>query len=550
MIIKYTMAKRKTNKSSSSKKTINKKPIKNEVNSKRKGNKKNNKTTNKKEKEKEKEQENPSNNESNNEDEKKQLQTVVSKNGAIVDLFVPNQDYYHVVPAKPSQYHNPFFSCTLNYSNVARNNNKFYIIQLLQNEKDNKYYIFLRWGRVGRNGQTNLIQFSSLEDGIQFYIDKYQGKTEYGYVEIKLNYEEDKDKMNIDDKKESNESKLEKKVNELIKVLYDINSIDEQMKEIGYDSSKMPLGRLSKENLNEGMTILKKIENVINEKEKGNLADLSSQFYTIIPHNFGFYNMAYFKISTLEEVKEKIDLLESLKDINVISKVIKEEKENDTKKNSLDTYYANLHCTIKAIDDKDPIYSILNQYLTTSTTLPSSPQLTLLEVFELSKENDAPITSDNNMLLWYGTRSANYVSLITEGFRLPSPDSPATAFNFGKGIYFSDMSLKYANPKCFQHGKGFLMLCAVELGNVEERKAGDYNLPNTMKEGSNSIKACGMNVPDKKDDYVDKEKGYTIPIGKPIKSDAKSFFGFNQYIVYDCKKIHMKYLLKVKINNK
>ena len=38
------MAKRKTNKSSSSKKTINKKPIKNEVNSKRKGNKKNNKT--------------------------------------------------------------------------------------------------------------------------------------------------------------------------------------------------------------------------------------------------------------------------------------------------------------------------------------------------------------------------------------------------------------------------------------------------------------------------------------------------------------------------
>ena len=541
------MAKRKTNKSSQTKKEKNKEPIKNEVKSKTRENKKKDKKPIKNEKD----QENPiSSNPSSIEDDKEQLQTVVSKNGAIVDLFVPNQDYYHVVPAKPSQYHNPFFSCTLNYSNVARNNNKFYIIQLLQNEKDNQYYIFLRWGRVGRNGQTNLIQFSSLEDGIQFYIDKYQGKKEYGYVEIKLNYEEDKEKISIEDKKESNESKLEKKVNELIKVLYDINSIDEQMKEIGYDSSKMPLGRLSKENLNEGMTILKTIENVINKKEKGNLADLSSQFYTIIPHNFGFYNMAYFKISTLEEVKEKIDLLESLKDINVISKVIKEEKEKDTKINSLDTYYANLHCTIKAIDNEDPTYSILNQYLIASTTLPSSPKLTLLEVFELSKENDVKSTSNNNILLWYGTRSANYVSLITEGFRLPSAESPATAFNFGKGIYFSDMSLKYANPKCFQNGIGFLMLCEVELGNVEERYTGDYELPNTMKEGNNSIKACGMNVPDKKDDYVDKEKGYTIPIGKPIKSDKKSFFGFNQYIVYDCKKIHMKYLLKVQINNK
>ena len=130
------MAKRKTNKSSQTKKEKNKEPIKKEVKSKTKENKKKEKQTNKKEKE----QENPiSSNPSSIEDDKEQLQTVVSKNGAIVDLFVPNQDYYHVVPAKPSQYHNPFFSCTLNYSNVARNNNKFYIIQLLQNEKDNQY---------------------------------------------------------------------------------------------------------------------------------------------------------------------------------------------------------------------------------------------------------------------------------------------------------------------------------------------------------------------------------------------------------------------------
>jgi poly [ADP-ribose] polymerase len=44
----------------------------------------------------------------------------------------------------------------------------------------------------------------------------------------------------------------------------------------GYDIKKMPLGELSKETVLKGYKILRDIENVITNKNTGDLADLSS----------------------------------------------------------------------------------------------------------------------------------------------------------------------------------------------------------------------------------------------------------------------------------
>lgn len=62
---------------------------------------------------------------------------------------------------------------------------------------------------------------------------------------------------------------------------------------IGYDSSRMPLGKLGNETIKKGYSILKKIAEAINEikskpKKKCLLESLSSEFYSYIPHNNGF----------------------------------------------------------------------------------------------------------------------------------------------------------------------------------------------------------------------------------------------------------------------
>lgn len=54
------------------------------------------------------------------------------------------------------------------------------------------------------------------------------------------------------------------------------------------DIKKMPLGKLSKMQIAKGFEVLEEIEAAMNQK-RGNarLEELSSKFFTTIPHNFG-----------------------------------------------------------------------------------------------------------------------------------------------------------------------------------------------------------------------------------------------------------------------
>jgi poly [ADP-ribose] polymerase len=56
----------------------------------------------------------------------------------------------------------------------------------------------------------------------------------------------------------------------------------------------MPLGKLSKETIKKGYEVLQKISDVIEKKTKGDLLDLSSAFYTVIPHDFGFKLVSFY----------------------------------------------------------------------------------------------------------------------------------------------------------------------------------------------------------------------------------------------------------------
>ena len=123
------------------------------------------------------------------------------------------------------------------------------------------------------------------------------------------------------------------------------------------DVKKMPLGKLSKAQVAKGFQALEEIEEVIEKKKKGNLADLSSKlvkkardnmynlnfkrilrisykmqsyyrFYTLIPHSFGRQRPPV--INTVEDVRRKYDMLAILGDI-VIAQTISQ----DAKKKSL-----------------------------------------------------------------------------------------------------------------------------------------------------------------------------------------------------------------------
>ena len=91
---------------------------------------------------------------------------------------------------------------------------------------------------------------------------------------------------------------------------------------VGYDVNKMPLGELSKVTVMHGYRVLRSIEDHLSGKKKGDLAALSSEFYTHIPHNFGFKKMSNFIINTTEILKQKLDLIQALVDIQVAHNIV------------------------------------------------------------------------------------------------------------------------------------------------------------------------------------------------------------------------------------
>lgn len=109
-----------------------------------------------------------------------QIVKVITKGGAAVDALVPNKDSYRVFQDGGKTY-----SATLNQSNLSDNNNKFYIIQVLQHEANGNIFVWNRWGRVGVPGQNALKGPMPKDAAIRDFNSKHHDKTVKGdYREI------------------------------------------------------------------------------------------------------------------------------------------------------------------------------------------------------------------------------------------------------------------------------------------------------------------------------------------------------------------------------
>ena len=483
--------------------------------------------------------------------------TLVSNGEVELDQAVEDVARYRIVEAKPSEYEDKYYAVTLNYTNVQNNNNKFYIIQLLQDIHTKKFGVLYRWGRIGFFGQVNYVIYQTFEEAREAFLIKLQGKLEYGYIKIKMQNKIKQEKNN--DELDKNDDGLEKPLANLIRLIFDLKSMNQQMMKIGYDSDKIPLGQLSPQVISQGYKFLKNLENIIgntNDKKSINtkeIYDLSSKYFTIIPHNFGMNNMHKFVINSQERIKEENELLDSIKNIKIVSGILQQTNNNNKEKNeiSLKEKLNEFKYDVAYVSKEENIYSIIDKYLSKSNEIKNSPKIKLIDLFSVKEKNLINITNNKNKkLLWYGIRIQNFANVFKSGLSLPPPEAPIYSYMFGKGIYFSDVAIKSFYNSHPQNNIGLMLLCEVDLGNIEERLKADVNLPNTLEQGKNSVKVLGMNFPDEKGSYFD-ENGIEIPLGDILinhDENKKTYFGFNEYIVYNLDQIKIKYILKVQFD--
>eukprot|EP00831_Metopus_contortus_P079642 TRINITY_DN796_c0_g1_i8.p1 TRINITY_DN796_c0_g1~~TRINITY_DN796_c0_g1_i8.p1 ORF type:complete len:339 (+),score=47.67 TRINITY_DN796_c0_g1_i8:140-1156(+) len=324
--------------------------------------------------------------------------------------------------------------------------------------------------------------------------------------------------------------------------------MQKQMADIGYDAKKMPLGKLSKTTITKGYEILRKISDVLEGKAKGDVADLSSEFYTVIPHDFGFAKMSQFIINSNDKLKAKLEMIQSLGDIEIAARLI--ETKGKAGVSEVDSNYEKLNCNIAPIETYTEDYRVVSKYIE-NTQKNMEYKIEILDLFKIRREEeDERFRRDvgNSMLLWHGSRLSNYVGILSQGLRIAPPEAPVSGYMFGKGIYFADVvckSAEYCHAKNSDNA-GLLLLCKVAIGNPRKLTNGDFNASD-LPPGYHSTKGLGEKAPDPS--YNTLYDYSLVPIGEPIYTgEFNCVLLYNEYIVYDVCQAQIEYLVKVKFN--
>ncbi|XP_036452139.1 poly [ADP-ribose] polymerase 2 isoform X2 [Colossoma macropomum] len=496
---------------------------------------------------------------------KEVVKTVVMKGKAPVDSECKAKEGKAFVYSEG----NDIYDVMLNQTNLQFNNNKYYLIQLLQDNNAKAYSVWMRWGRVGKVGQNSLVScggdLARAKDVFKkkFFdktknewegrgnFEKVSGKYDLVFMDYSSNDKEE-DAAAVSTPVQKKPSQLDIKVQSLLELICDIKAMEECVLEMKFDTKKAPLGKLTTEQIRAGYASLKRIEECVKRKGSNKeLLEACNQFYTRIPHDFGLRTPPL--IRTEEELKEKIALLEALSDIQIAVKMVQSSCHGD--EHPLDRQYRSLKCELQPLVSDSHEFQVIEKYLqSTHAPTHSDYTMTVLDVFSVDREGEKDhflSQLHNRTLLWHGSRLSNWVGILSQGLRVAPPEAPVTGYMFGKGIYFADMSSKSANY-CFTNQKnniGLLLLSEVALGDCNELLDANYDA-DKLPSGKHSTKGLGQTAPDPKN-FVTLD-GATVPMGPGVKTGVGQGGGYsllyNEFVVYNPAQTRMRYLLRVRFN--
>ena len=446
--------------------------------------------------------------------------TVQKKGKAVVDSYCGVASKVHVIEQGGCVY-----DAMLNQTDISygqRGHNKFYVVQALQEDNGKNCYVWTRWGRVGVKGQSKLEPTNSVSSAIAGFEKKFKEKTKnewsnranfkhvkgkYDLIEMDHGNDDDADDDNeksdedvedvinnkLEEKRQSRAtmpgSKLNIRVQELIKLIFDIKMFESTLVSYDIDVKKMPLGKISKSQIKKGYEVLEEIEQVLKgNNRKKQLEDLCSRFYTVIPHNFGMRLPPVIK--DLEALQQKMDLLEVIGDIEVAQRLLEEEKKNKNEiEHPIDAKYKLLNNDVTAVEKSTKEYERIENYL--NNTL-ESYKLELLDVFKVNRAGEIENFKEydeikERKLLWHGSKVAVFASILTNGLKI----MPHSGGRVGRGLYFADIVAKSASY-CGIHNKiGLILLNEVALGKQHIIKQDDSSLVKAPK-GFDSVLAQGF----------------------------------------------------------
>jgi predicted DNA-binding WGR domain protein len=483
---------------------------------------------------------------------------------------------YHVVDDGGS---GGAWDAILNQTNVAKNNNKFYKLQLLKANARPEWRCWFRWGRVGVTGQSSNEPFTSLEAAKACFKKKFREKTKndwdtrlesftkhankYDMIEIEYtdHWDDDDDDEGgrsaaraatsvVSSKKVSapptptpsatptpvpvptptptpppvavksalHAHDLPDVVARFIAMICDVKAMSDYMLEMDIDTKKMPLGKLSKKQIHKGYEILKRVEAELKGgNSKAVFLDCSNQFYTLIPHSFGMKRPPV--LDNVVALEAKLAMLSSLAEMEVAIKLL---ALGDKFEHPIAANYKSLKCEMTPVARDDALFGLLARYMArTHASTHDWYTLELVDLLEVDRAGERDAFRKHahlrRQLLWHGSRTTNFAGIIGQGLRIAPPEAPVTGYMFGKGLYTTDTASKSANYcHCTKSQPfGVMALCEVALGDMLPLRRAEF--VTTLPAGKHSTFGVGEMTPDPAE-FAMLPDGTEVPCGRLIPS--------------------------------
>ncbi|CAF0916058.1 unnamed protein product [Rotaria sp. Silwood1] len=481
----------------------------------------------------------------------------------------------------------------------------FYRMQIIKHKsKNNLYFLFTRWGRMGNaEGQHQLTPFITFDECRKEFLKVFREKTGNAWKDtdqfqakpkkyslVQLNEREMKKYSNVpidfdrlQAEHEQPASQLQASVyKNLMRTLINRQAFRNNIHKTTLDIEWMPVSQLKRETLEKARDLLIKIKETIEKKNKftkeiqhkrttdqkneiksilESIYQYTNEYYTLIPLN-GYADEKLAVIDDENSLKAQEKILDDLFELELSYKILLGAQANVKSISPLDYLYKSMNCQFQALNKDDIDSQLILRYIWTT-----APDVKIEQIFKIARPNEderlMKCNLSNHCLLWHGTGICNLISILTRGLLVGSLAARATGSLFGTGIYTADTfakSLGYCSGvKQNDDERCFMLLCEVALGKMkevgvqrndeeeeEEADDDDDDKPLDFKRFQ-SRKGVGRRIPDPKH-TITRNDGVQIPLGQLIdnKDFGGSYYGlnYNEYIVYDETQIALRYLVQ------
>lgn len=478
------------------------------------------------------------------------------------------------------------YHAMLNVTDLSTGANKFYRMQIIKT--GSKYTFWIHWGRTGTDiGDSKAYKGLGLKTAIQRFEEKFEQCTgvdwserlvfqkkpgKYNMIELDDGNENAEELQEVEKRRATKRQKkegegavvaaaagapdqviLDQRVRDLVSLIFDKGMMVKALQVMKVDVKKMPLGKISKRQIQQAYAVLSSLSEALQQQPPiaARVQDCTNRFYTLVPHDFGEALPPI--INTDELVKQKIELLDVLCDIEVANALMADAGEEGDK---VLRNYQSLRTRITPIARDCDLWQMICRYAydTHDASFFKLWTFTIDDIFEIEREGELErykrwSDNPNRMLLWHGSRLTNYVGILSNGLRIAPPEAPKTGYRFGKGAYFADVSSK-SGSYCFstkESPTGIMILNEVAVGK-------QFETPNDIymekpQPGTDSTWALGMAVPDPKTKFT-LPNGTVVPFGKPTATGKRTMCSHNEFIVYDVAQVVIRYLLRVTFHHK